>query len=80
MFLMNCVCLLLGASITAYRDMGQHIVALEKDEAIFKVILLPMKRTIEKEERIEEKEEEEDDNTLVHDAMEVEVFSITWQK
>jgi CO dehydrogenase/acetyl-CoA synthase beta subunit len=50
-------------------------VALEKDEAIFNAILLPMKRMIEEEETTEEEEEEEDDNTKDPDAMEVEVFS-----
>ena len=33
-----------GASITACRGTGRHIIALEKDENIFNGVLLPMKK------------------------------------
>ena len=77
---MNSVCFFLGASITACWGTGRHIVALEKDEAIFKAMLLPMRRTIEEEETIEEEQEEEHDTTEDPDAMEVEVFSFAWKE
>ncbi len=44
--IMNCMLLFLGASITACRASGRHIVAIEQDKEIFEAILLPMKNTL----------------------------------
>jgi hypothetical protein len=40
----NCLIFITGASITACRGTGCHIVALEEDEEIFEALLLPMQK------------------------------------
>ncbi len=44
---MICKLVIVGASITACRSTGRHIVALEEDKEIFDALLLPMKKSIE---------------------------------
>ena len=41
---LNLTNIAIGASITACRGTGRHIVALEEDESIFKEVLLAMKK------------------------------------